>query len=124
MRETEEEKMFTLNENEREYRHGDHGPKYLEQGPRMNFGLVRLRPGDTVAPHVHRVMQESFYILEGSVTISVLREDGAWADNRLEKGDYLHLEPGEAHKIRNEGAETLRMAVTAAPYAEGDKESV
>ena len=34
--------MFYLNESEREYRHGDHGPKYLEQGPRMNFGVVML----------------------------------------------------------------------------------
>ena len=74
--------MFHLNESEREYRHGDHGPKYLEQGPRMNFGVVMLQPGNTVSPHVHRVMQESFYILEGRVTISVLREDGTWVDNR------------------------------------------
>ena len=58
--------MFYLNESEREYRHGDHGPKYLEQGPRMNFGVVMLQPGNTVSPHVHRVMQESFYILADS----------------------------------------------------------
>ena len=116
--------MFYLNESEREYRHGDHGPKYLEQGPRMNFGIVMLQPGNTVSPHVHRVMQESFYILEGRVTISVLQDGGAWEEFRLAKGDYLHLEPGEAHKIRNESAEVLRMVVTAAPYAEGDKESV
>ena len=116
--------MFCLNDSEREYRHGDHGPKYLEQGPRMNFGIVMLQPGNTVSPHVHRVMHESFYILEGRVTISVLRDGGAWEDIRLAKGDYLHLEPGEAHRIRNESTEVLRMVVTAAPYAEGDKESV
>ncbi len=116
--------MFCLNDSEREYRHGDHGPKYLEQGPRMNFGIVMLQPGNTVSPHVHRVMQESFYILEGRVTISVLRDGGAWEDIRLAKGDYLHLEPGEAHRIRNESTEVLRMVVTAAPYAEADKESV
>ena len=90
----------------------------------MNFGIVMLQPGNTVSPHVHRVMQESFYILEGRVTISVLRDGGAWEDIRLAKGDYLHLEPGEAHRIRNESTEVLRMVVTAAPYAEADKESV
>ena len=58
--------MFYLNESEREYRHGDHGPKYLEQGPRMNFGVVMLQPGNTVSPHVHRVMQESFFFLISS----------------------------------------------------------
>ena len=39
-----EGKMYFLNENEKEYRHGNHGPKYLEKGPRMNFGLVQLLP--------------------------------------------------------------------------------
>ena len=48
--------MFYLNESEREHRHGDHGPKYLEQGPRMNFGIVQLQPGNVVSPHVHRQM--------------------------------------------------------------------
>ena len=111
--------MFYLNESEREHRHGDHGPKYLEQGPRMNFGIVQLMPGNVVSPHVHRQMQESFFILQGSVTMYI---DGEKVD--LVKGDYIHLEPGEAHKICNESDEILRMVVTAAPFVEGDKESV
>ena len=45
--------MFILNEADREYRHGDHGPKYLEKGPRMNFGIVQILPGGTVSTHVH-----------------------------------------------------------------------
>ena len=85
----------------------------------MNFGIVQLQPGNVVSPHVHRVMQESFFILEGCVTMEV---EGRVV--RLEKGDYIHLEPGEAHKIYNEGNEVLRMVVTAAPFVEGDKESV
>ena len=111
--------MFYLNESEREHRHKDHGPKYLEQGPRMNFGIVQLMPGNVVSPHVHKVMQESFFILQGSVN---MRIDGE--DVKLVKGDYIHLEPGEVHKIWNDGDEILRMVVTAAPYVEGDKESV
>jgi len=111
--------MFYLNEMEREHRHGDHGPKYLEQGPRMNFGIVQLQPGNVVSPHVHKIMQESFFILQGCVTMYIEGEKV-----ELKKGDYIHLEPGEAHKICNEGSEVLRMVVTAAPFAEGDKESV
>ena len=37
--------MFTLHEDEKAYRHGDHGPKYLMMGPTSNFGIVRLLHG-------------------------------------------------------------------------------
>ncbi len=117
--------MFHLNESEREHRHGDHGPKYLEKGPRMNFGIVKLQPGNVVSPHVHHIMQESFFILEGCVTMYIRPASGQdWERVELKEGDYIHLEPGEAHKICNEGSKVLRMVVTAAPFAQDDKESV
>jgi mannose-6-phosphate isomerase-like protein (cupin superfamily) len=108
--------MYTLNENDREYRHGNHGPKYLEQGPRMNFGLVRLLPGEVVSGHMHQHMQESFYILEGTVTMTIEGEEV-----KLKPGDYIHIEPGEGHIIRNPGVQPVKMVVTAAPFKEGDK---
>ena len=108
--------MYRLNENEKDYRHGDHGPKYLEKGPRMNFGLVRLLPGEEVSGHVHQVMQESFYVLEGCVTMIIEGET-----NILNPGDYMHIEPGEGHIFRNEGEVPVKMVLAAAPYKDGDK---
>ena len=108
--------MFILNENEREYRHIDHGPKYLEKGPNMNFGLVQVLPEEEVSAHVHNYMQENFYILEGVVTMFI---DGE--KHVLKKGDYIHLEPGEVHKVCNYGDSNVKMVVTAAPYKENDK---
>ena len=35
--------MFMLNENDREYRFGDSGPKYLMKGPRSNFAVVQFQ---------------------------------------------------------------------------------
>ena len=111
--------VFKLNESEREYRHGDHGPKYLEKGPNMNFGIVKLKPGEKVSPHVHNFMQENFYVLNGEVNIFV-----SGTMYSLGQGDYIHLEPGEPHKLENRGQVSARLIVTAAPYAEGDKEDV
>ena len=108
--------MYYLNENDKEYRHGDHGPKYMEQGPRMNFGIVRLLPGEKVSGHLHRHMQESFYVLEGAVTMDI---NGKLVT--LHTGDYIHIEPGEGHFISNSGRGIVRMVVTAAPYVESDK---
>lgn len=108
--------MFIVNEDEKEYRHGNHGPKYLEKGPRMNFGLVQVLVGEEVAGHVHQFMQESFYVLEGTVTMFI---DGKKCV--LCPGDYIHLEPGEAHKVCNYGDVNVKMVVTAAPFKENDK---
>lgn len=43
--------MFIVNENEKEYRFGDSGPKYLMKGPRMNFALVQFGPGQDFKAH-------------------------------------------------------------------------
>ncbi len=48
--------MDKINENEKEYRFGDWGPKYIIKGPRMNMGIIRLKPGQKLTPHFHKVM--------------------------------------------------------------------
>ena len=63
--------MFIVNENEKEYRFGDSGPKYLMKGPRMNFALVQFGPGQDFKAHYHNVMEENFFILEGEIDIVV-----------------------------------------------------
>ena len=55
--------MYIINENEREYRFGDSGPKYLMKGPRMNFAIVQFMPGQDFTAHYHNVMEENFFIL-------------------------------------------------------------
>ena len=61
--------MYIINENEREYRFGDSGPKYLMKGPRMNFAIVQFMPGQDFTAHYHNVMEENFFILEGKIDI-------------------------------------------------------
>ena len=36
--------MYVVDEKDRQYRYGDHGPKYLMQGPRSSFGICQLKP--------------------------------------------------------------------------------
>ncbi|MCI8866564.1 MAG: cupin domain-containing protein [Anaerotignum sp.] len=111
--------MFVINENEREYRFGDSGPKYLMKGPRSNFALVRFNPGEDFQAHYHDVMEENFYILEGKVDIVV---DGKV--NTLSAGDMIHIEPGEVHYVKNAYDAPMKMVSTLAPYQEVDKVNV
>lgn len=111
--------MFVINENEREYRFGESGPKYLMKGPRSNFALVRFKPGEDFQAHYHNVMEENFYILEGKVDIVV---DGKV--NTLSAGDMIHIEPGEVHYVKNAYDAPMKMVSTLAPYQEVDKVEV
>ncbi|MDR2701180.1 MAG: cupin domain-containing protein [Spirochaetaceae bacterium] len=108
--------MFIIDEKDKEYRFGDFGPKYLMQGPRMNFALVQFMPGQDFRAHYHEVMEENFYILEGTVTIVV---DGT--AHTIGPGQLIHIEPGEVHYVINESSSVVRMVSTLAPFQEVDK---
>ena len=111
--------MYIVNEEDKEYRFGDSGPKYLMKGPRMNFALVQFQAGQDFKAHYHNVMEENFYILEGKVDIVV--------DNvchTLTEGDFIHIEPGEVHYVKNAYDKPIKMVSTLAPYQEVDKVNV
>jgi mannose-6-phosphate isomerase-like protein (cupin superfamily) len=108
--------MFIVDEKEREYRYGDNGPKYLMKGPRMNFAIVQFMPGDDFRAHYHEIMEEDFYILEGTVLIVV---DGV--SYTLTKGQFIHVEPKEVHYLINRSGAPVRMVASLAPYQEKDK---
>ena len=78
--------MFVINENDREYRFGDSGPKYLMKGPRMNFALVAFQPGQDFQAHYHNVMEENFFVLEGKVDIVVDGTVNTLTQGRTQQG--------------------------------------
>ena len=108
--------MFIINESEKEYRFGDSGPKYLMKGPRMNFAVVQLQPGQDFKAHYHNIMEEDFFILEGEINIVV---DGTV--HHLKQGDLIHIEPLEVHYCFNPYGQTVKMISTLAPFQEADK---
>lgn len=111
--------MFIIHENEREYRNGDSGPKYLMKGPRSNFALVQFMPGQDFQAHYHDIMEENFFILSGKVDIVV---DGVL--HTLEEGQLIHIEPLEVHYVANPYDKPVKMISTLAPYQEQDKTNV
>ena len=111
-----ENNMYIVNEEDKEYRFGDSGPKYLMKGPRMNFALVQFQAGQDFKAHYHNVMEENFYILEGEVDIVV---DGVV--NHLRPGQMIHIEPGEIHYVVNNSGAPMKMISTLAPYTNPDK---
>jgi len=111
--------MFIIDEKDREYRFGDSGPKYLMKGPRMNFAIVQFQPGQDFMAHYHNVMEENFFILEGTVDIVV---DGTVY--HMGPGQLIHIEPNETHYVINNGTTAVKMISTLAPYQDVDKVDV
>lgn len=108
--------MFIINENEREYRFGDSGPKYLMKGPRSNFAIVQFQAGQDFKAHYHNIMEENFFVLEGEVDIIV---DGV--THSLKSGDLIHIEPEEVHYVVNNSNGPVKMISSLAPYQDSDK---
>lgn len=111
--------MFIIDEKDKDYRFGDSGPKYLMKGPRMNFAIVQFQPGQDFQAHLHNVMEEDFYILEGEIDIVV---DGVV--NHMKPGQIIHIEPGEIHYCINNYDKPVKMVSTLAPFQEVDKVNI
>ena len=76
------------------------------------FSLLRIAnpPGCWTPPHLHRVEDETVYVLSGTMRAETL--DGA---RDLLPGQALVLPRGRPHRLGNAGAETARFLVLCTP---------
>jgi quercetin dioxygenase-like cupin family protein len=90
---------------------------YLATGASTDgrFGLYRWEMAaepSGPAPHFHRTLAESFYVLGGTVRLY----DGArWIDGS--PGDFLYVPDGGVHAFRNESGAPASMLILFAPGA-------
>jgi quercetin dioxygenase-like cupin family protein len=99
------------------------GPVYWGPGDQIRFiltgeqtggafflGEVSVPPGGGPPLHIHEREDETFYLVEGTLTIQV-------GDRTVHAspGDCAHLPRGIAHCFRNTGEGTARMLVTVTP---------
>lgn len=75
---------------------------------RWDFGAAPSGP----APHFHRAISESFFILSGTVR---LYNGERWADATA--GDFLYVPQGGIHAFRNESGERASMLLLFTPGA-------
>ncbi len=114
------EELFIKNELEEKYRFDNvSGPKYLLRGPRSDFGLVVLMPGESFPTHYHHHVEENFYTLEGTAEIYINEKVIT-----LKPGDLLHVPPQHPHYIKNHGNVIWKAIFSKAPYDPSDKVDV
>ena len=108
--------MERVNEGDCEYRNGDSGVKYFIRGPKLDWGVILLKPGQAMGEHGHIEVEETFYFLEGAPVIVVNGED-----IRTTRGDVFRLEPKERHDIRNDTETPVKVIFIKTPYLPKDK---
>jgi len=108
--------MELVHDSKLEFRHGDHGPKYLFRGPNFEWGIIVFKPGQELGKHCHNEVEEHFYFLEGSGKMVV---EGQTYD--ATPGAAFRLDPPECHNIINDGDTDLRLIFIKCPYVPTDK---
>ena len=93
------------------------GAGYLATGASTNgqFGLYKWDMGAEPtgpAPHYHRSITESFYVLSGAVR---LHDGNGWVD--ATEGDFLYVPQGGVHGFRNESGAPASMLLLFTPGA-------
>jgi quercetin dioxygenase-like cupin family protein len=93
---------------------GETSTHFLATGEQTNgaFALVdeRARRGESVPLHRHRDDMESFYVLEGEITLHVGDQRGV----RAGAGSFAHVPGGTVHGFRVE-SETARYLILTTP---------
>lgn len=96
---------------------GETAVHYLGTGASTGgqFGLYRWEMGPKrsgPAPHFHRTISESFFVLSGTVRLF----DGKGSTDATE-GDFLHVPAGGVHSFCNDSGEPASMLILFTPGA-------
>jgi len=108
--------MEKVNEFEQEYRGGDSGVKYLFRGPKVDWGVILLLPGQRLGAHYHNEVEETFYFAQGRGKVYINE-----VEHQAELGDAFRIEPKERHDILNDTDEPIKMVFIKSPYLPEDK---
>src|SRR5947208_7415977 len=69
-----------------------------------------IPPGFSTGLHVHRVQEETFYVLDGACEWQIGERVVS-----ARRGAYVFIPPGVAHDIRNPGDAPARLLMTVSP---------
>lgn len=91
------------------------GPGYRKQpllsaealaSPGALVQMVEMAPGAEIPDHLHRRSREFYYVVAGTCLLTI-----AGHTLRLRPGMMLLTEPGDVHRLHNDGAEPFRLLV-------------
>jgi len=108
--------MELTNAGDQAWRDGDSGVKYLGRGPKIDWGVVKFKPGQELGAHYHNEVEETFYFPHGAPLMFVAGERF-----RVRPGDAFRIEAAETHNIVNDTDVDVTAVFIKCPYQPEDK---
>lgn len=84
----------------------------VAEAPELRVVRITLAPGQVVPWHWHSEIRDTFFCLEGAMTVETRAPRHEY---RLAPGDECAVEPKTAHIVRNTGPGRCRFAVVQGP---------
>ena len=112
--------MEFVREQDKAYRNGASGVKYLLRGPKIDWGVILFAPGDELGRHLHKAVEETFYFVEGAGGRFIVNG----AEHPITVGAAFRIEPGEVHNIINDTQVPLKAVFIKSSYNPTDKVDV
>ena len=107
------------NAGEKTWSLGDCGAKYIMQGPNVEWGIVKLKAGQSSADyglHIHHTVEETFFFLEGTPRFII-----AGKEHQVKPGDAFRVEPGETHNLINDTGQDCVAVFIKWPFDPSDR---
>jgi mannose-6-phosphate isomerase-like protein (cupin superfamily) len=109
--------MIIINRNDARIINTRHGSEIRPLIDRTTTEITRcslaeetLEPGQAVAPHHHREIEEIYYILSGRGVMKVGDEK-----REVAAGDAIYVPRGNSHTLENTGAEPIKLLLVCGP---------
>jgi quercetin dioxygenase-like cupin family protein len=81
-----------------------------DTGGVLSVGTSTLPPAGAASPHVHEQNEETFYVLEGEITVGL-----GDRTSRAPAGSFVFVPRGVVHSLRNEGSTPATLLVIITP---------
>ena len=107
-----------INEKDIPWRDPKKKVKYIFRGPNIDWGIIRLKPGESMAnkSHGHVEIDETFYFIEGN-GLMIVNDEAMEAP----QGSVFLIEPKEMHNIKNNSKNVLKVIFIKGEYKPDDK---
>ncbi|MFK7853692.1 MAG: cupin domain-containing protein [Granulosicoccus sp.] len=89
---------------------------HLVKTEKLSVIQERVPPGAGEIRHLHNIAEQFFFVISGIATIEV---EGSV--NTLRPMQGIHIKPGIAHQLENQGDVDLEFIVTSTPPSHGDR---
>jgi len=114
--------MKKIDSNDIPWSWGDAGVRYMHQGPDIEWGLLRMKPGQSshdYGKHIHHVVTETFYFISGTPKFIINGKE-----YRIQPGESYVIEPYDDHNLVNDTNEDLLALFIKHPYMPEDRHPV